>query len=75
MGERLELVAGQNAVVLAELVHYGPKGYSVDREAIRQMVDAATTGDSRWLETQIVARWRPVLDVGPAKEVLRLRSG
>jgi hypothetical protein len=48
LGERLELVAGQNAVLLAELVHYGPRGYSVDREAIRQLVDTATTGDSRY---------------------------
>jgi len=48
VGERLELVAGQNAVRLAELVHYGPKGYSVDREAIRQMVDTAITVGSRY---------------------------
>jgi hypothetical protein len=44
----LELVAGQNAVQLAELVRYGTKGYSVDSGAIRQLVDAATTGDSRY---------------------------
>lgn len=43
----LELVAGQNAVPLAELVRYGTIGYSVDSGAIRQLVDAATTGDSR----------------------------
>jgi hypothetical protein len=44
----LELVAGQNAVPLAELVRYEAKGYSVDSGAIRQLVDAATTGDSRY---------------------------
>ena len=46
--EALELVAGQNAVPLAELVRFGAEGYSVDSEAIRQLVDAATTGDSRY---------------------------
>ena len=46
--EALELVAGQNAVPLAELVRFGAEGYSVDCEAIRQLVDAATTGDSRY---------------------------
>lgn len=44
----LEMVAGQNAVPLAELVRYGANGYSVDTEEIRQLVDAATTGDSRY---------------------------
>jgi hypothetical protein len=43
----LELVAGQNAVPLAELVRFGIAGYSVDSETIRQLVDAATTGDPR----------------------------
>jgi len=46
--EALELVAGQNAVPLADLVRFGAGGYSVDGEAIRQLVDAATTGDSRY---------------------------
>jgi hypothetical protein len=46
-GGALELVAGQNAVPLTELVRFGTEGYSVDSEAIRQLVDAATTGDSR----------------------------
>jgi hypothetical protein len=46
--EALELVAGQNAVPLSELVRFGAEGYSVDCEAIRQLVDAATTGDSRY---------------------------
>ena len=46
--EALELVAGQNAVPLAELVRFGAEGYSVDCEAIRQLVDTATTGDSRY---------------------------
>jgi len=44
----LELVVGNNTVPLAELVRDGEEGYSVDREAIRQMVDTATTGDSRY---------------------------
>ena len=43
----LESVAGDNAVPLAEVVSYGTEGYSVDGEAIRQLVDTATTGDSR----------------------------
>jgi hypothetical protein len=44
----LELVAGQNAVPLAEVVRSGPDGYSVDGAAVRYLVDAATTGDSRY---------------------------
>ena len=44
----LELVAGNNAVPLAELVRFGVEGYSVDSEPIRHLVDAATTGDSRY---------------------------
>jgi hypothetical protein len=46
--EGLELVAGQNAVPLAELVRFRADGYSVDTEAVRQLVDAATTGDPRY---------------------------
>jgi hypothetical protein len=46
--EVLELVAGQNALPLAELVCFGAEGYSVNSEAIRQLVDAATTGDPRY---------------------------
>jgi len=46
--EALELVAGQNAVRLAELVRHEADGYSVDREVIGRLVDAATTGDSRY---------------------------
>jgi len=44
----LELVAGQNTVPLAELLRFGAEGYSLDSEAIRQLVDAATTGDPRY---------------------------
>jgi hypothetical protein len=44
----LELVAGQNAVPLVAIVRFGADGYSVDSEAIRQLVDAATTGDPRY---------------------------
>jgi hypothetical protein len=45
--EVLELVVGQNAVPLAGFVLFGAEGYSVDTEAVRQLVDAATTGDPR----------------------------
>jgi hypothetical protein len=51
--EALELVAGQNAVPLAELVRFGAEGYSVDSEEIRQLVDAATTGDSRYTPSNV----------------------
>ena len=44
----LELVAGNNAVPLAEVVRNGNEGYSVDGAAIQQLVDTATTGDSRY---------------------------
>jgi hypothetical protein len=66
----LELVAGQNAMPLAELVRFGAEGYSVNCEVIRQLVDAATTGDARYtpsnarrearkLETQALhEKWR-----------------
>lgn len=52
--EALELVAGQNAVPLADLVRFGADGYSVDTEAVRQLVDVANTGDSR--HTPSIAR-------------------
>jgi hypothetical protein len=45
--EALDLVAGQNAIPLAGLVLFGAEGYSVDTRAVRQLVDAATTGDPR----------------------------
>ncbi len=48
VGERLELVAGENSGPLAERVRYGADGYFVDREAILQLVDMATTGDRRY---------------------------
>ncbi|HET7100048.1 MAG TPA: hypothetical protein VFJ52_02765 [Terriglobia bacterium] len=54
IGERLELVAGQNAAPLTELVRIGAQGLSVDAEAIRQLVDVATAGDPRY--TPSVAR-------------------
>jgi hypothetical protein len=61
----LELVVGNNVVPLRELVRSGEHGYSVDGAAIQQMVDTATTGDSRYtpncarrevrkLETQVL---------------------
>ena len=45
----LELVAGTNAVPLAELVRYRAGSYAVDSAPVRQLVDAATTGDSRYM--------------------------
>jgi hypothetical protein len=53
VGEALELVAGNNAVSLAELVCFGSEGYSVDGQAIRQLVDMATTGDSRYTTSNV----------------------
>ena len=47
-GDALELVAGQNAIPLVDLVSFAAEGYSVDYETIRQLVDAATTGDPRY---------------------------
>lgn len=44
----LELITGSSAVPLVELVCSGAEGYSVDAEAVRQLVDAATTGDARY---------------------------
>ena len=66
----LELVIGKSAMPLAEVVRSGMDGYSVDGAAIRQLVDTATTGDSRYtpsdarrearkVETQaLYERWR-----------------
>ncbi len=44
----LELVFRSNSVGLVEVLRSGQGGYSVDCGAIRQLVDAATTGDSRY---------------------------
>jgi hypothetical protein len=49
----LELVAGENAVPLAELVRFGADGYSIDGERIRQLVDAATVGDPRYTPSNV----------------------
>jgi hypothetical protein len=66
----LELVAGNNAVPLAELARYKAGSYAVDSAQVQQLVDAATTGDSRYtpsnarrearkLDTQALhERWR-----------------
>lgn len=43
----LELVAGNNTVLLTELLRFTAEGYTLDGEAVRRLVDAATTGDSR----------------------------
>ncbi|MFZ0663974.1 MAG: hypothetical protein WAM66_14895 [Acidobacteriaceae bacterium] len=47
-GDALQVVAGQNTVPLSEVVRFTAQGYCVDGEAIRQIVDAATTGDPRY---------------------------
>lgn len=47
-GEALELVAGGNSIPLSELVRFRAERYSVDCEALRQLVDMATTGDPRY---------------------------
>lgn len=47
----LEIVAGENAIPLAEIVRLEPDRYSVDGESIRQLVDAATAGDPRYTPT------------------------
>ncbi len=44
----LPLIAGNNAMPLAELVRSGKEGYSVDGAAIQQLVDTASTSDSRY---------------------------
>lgn len=46
-GELL-LVAGSSKVPLAELIQYCDGAYSVDDVRVRQLVDAATTADSRY---------------------------
>jgi hypothetical protein len=68
--DTLELVAGENAVPLVEVVRFEADGYSVDREIVRRLVDTAATGDNRYtpsntrrearkLETQARhERWR-----------------
>jgi hypothetical protein len=44
----LSLAAGNNAVPLAELVGFRDGEYSVDGAMIRELVDSATTADSRY---------------------------
>ena len=44
----LSLVAGGNALPLAELISYDNSAYSLDGAMIRQLVDAATTADNRY---------------------------
>lgn len=47
----LTLVAGNNAVPLAECVGYDDGAYSLDGAMIRQLVDASATADSRYTPT------------------------
>ena len=44
----LSLVAGNNALPLAELINYDNNAYSLDGAMIRQLVDSATTADNRY---------------------------
>jgi hypothetical protein len=44
----LVLVAGNNALPLADLIEYHNGNYSLDGAVIRQLVDAATTADNRY---------------------------
>ena len=44
----LAMVAGNNAMPLAELVGFRNGEYSVDGDTIRQLVDSATTADTRY---------------------------
>jgi len=44
----LSVVAGNNAVPMAELVGFRDREYSVDGAMIRQLVDSATAADSRY---------------------------
>lgn len=45
----LELVAGNNAMPLAELMRYEAGSYAVDIARVRRLVDTATTGDGRYV--------------------------
>ena len=47
-GGELMLVAGGNAVPLADLVAYRNDAYSLDSARVGQLVDAATTADNRY---------------------------
>ena len=47
----LAVVAGNNAVPLADLIGYHDGAYSLDAVMIRQLVDAATTADNRYTPT------------------------
>lgn len=47
-GGELMLVAGGNAVPLADLVAYRTGAYSLDSARVGQLVDAATTADNRY---------------------------
>jgi hypothetical protein len=44
----LALVAGHNAVPLAELLTFGERKYLADSEAIRELIDASITADPRY---------------------------
>ena len=44
----LSLVAGNNALPLADLIGFRDGAYSLDAATIRKLVDSATTADPRW---------------------------
>jgi len=49
----LDLVAGNNRIPLAELIEFNGGKYSLNDTMIRQMVDAATTAESRYTPSDI----------------------
>lgn len=49
----LELAAGNNKVPMAELIIFADGKYSLDREMIRRLVDAATTADNRYIPSDV----------------------
>ncbi|MGA8570951.1 MAG: hypothetical protein ACLP7A_11890 [Desulfobaccales bacterium] len=67
----LNLVVGGNKVPLAELITFCDGQYSLDGAMIRQMVDAATTADSRYtpsLAKREVPSWRPKNCMQPGRK-------
>ena len=54
----LALVAGNNPVPLAEFIEYHDGQYSLDRAMIRQLVDTATTVDSRYTPSNVMREAR-----------------
>jgi hypothetical protein len=49
----LQLIAGQNEIPLAEFLGFGEDGYSISRDAVRDLVEAATTADPRYTPSHV----------------------